>query len=440
MTTVENMNGELLQQRWDALIAVLQKEIEQVKALGNEIIPIVEFQDAVIERNGQSVFRDDVAEKIRSVGSVVVRNVIPKNEARQLKEDLDKYLENNPQVREATSNMYHLFWTPSQLRARSNSNMIKLQQALMSVWHGRSDVDPEVSTKISLPFADRFRIRPPGSQMTLAPHIDGGFIGTGDNREEFHRIFTKILDEDGDIEQYDPFDFTDRLGAMDNEHAVQRGKGNSAFRMFQGWLSMSTTGPGGGTLQVNPMLKYTSAYALLRPYFASSPDFEGEPSDDTNINVPWKFTNRDVFNGTPSRQNLHNTHPHLQLDKTMVSVPQVEPGDYVAWHCDTIHAVEFESHGPGDASVLYIPAVPLTQDNAYYILEQRKAFENLTPTKIFLPDSKEKTHVGHGSINDIIDPRALQGMGLGTSPFDVSQATTEGERHVIEKANRLLFT
>lgn len=28
-------------------------------------------------------------------------------------------------------------------------------------------------------------------------------------------------------------------------------------------------------------------------------------------------------------------HPHLELDKTMVHVPKIAPGDYVAWHCDS---------------------------------------------------------------------------------------------------------
>jgi hypothetical protein len=27
-------------------------------------------------------------------------------------------------------------------------------------------------------------------------------------------------------------------------------------------------------------------------------------------------------------------HPHLQLDRTMVHVPEIRPGDYVIWHCD----------------------------------------------------------------------------------------------------------
>lgn len=39
------------------------------------------------------------------------------------------------------------------------------------------------------------------------------------------------------------------------------------FRMFQGWLSLSHTGPREGTLMVNPLNKLATAYFLLRPFF-----------------------------------------------------------------------------------------------------------------------------------------------------------------------------
>jgi hypothetical protein len=60
-------------------------------------------------------------------------------------------------------------------------------------------------------------------------------------------------------------------------------------------------------------------------------------------------------------------HPHLRLDKTMTSVPKVNPGDMVFWHCvskisssrlptsflcfqDVVHAVEEEHTGTGDSA------------------------------------------------------------------------------------------
>ena len=77
-------------------------------------------------------------------------------------------------------------------------------------------------------------------------------------------------------------------------------------------------------------------------------------------NVPWKFTRRNILEDNTQHTTMHKTHPHLQLQDTMISVPAVEPGDYVWWHCNTIHSVEAENNGTTDGSVLYIPAVPLS--------------------------------------------------------------------------------
>jgi hypothetical protein len=436
-TDTKMTENQVLQECWDRLVKELEKEVAVVKEKGTDIIPIVDFQkDVLVSEQGDIRFTDAVLEKVRNTGAVVIRNVIPRDEARQLKFELDDYISQNPQVRMANTNMYHLFWTPTQLKARAHPNMIALQQALMSIWHCQDADNQQVSTKYPLAFADRFRIRPPGAKMNLRPHVDGGFIGTNDKKSEFQRVFTKILQE-GKWEEYDPFDYTYRLDALYNEQASQAGQGNAAFRMFQGWLSMSETGPGGGTLQVNPMLKSASAYALLRPFFASSKDFHGDPAED-DPSKSWVYVGHDVFKGKPSRRDMHLTHPHLDLDHTMVSVPQVEPGDYVAWHCDTIHAVEEDSHGPDDSSVLYIPAVPLTQDNIYYLLEQRKAFSSLTTTKIFQPPSDEGSHVRASDF--ALSANGLRAMGLGNEKFDVAKATSDGERAIIERANTMLFT
>ena len=40
------------------------------------------------------------------------------------------------------------------------------------------------------------------------------------------------------------------------------------FHVFQGWLTMSRTGPNEGTLMVNPLLHLSTAYCLLMSFFA----------------------------------------------------------------------------------------------------------------------------------------------------------------------------
>lgn len=125
-----------------------------------------------------------------------------------------------------------------------------------------------------------------------------------------------------------------------------------------------------------PFLKLSTSYVLLRPFFKPKSGREASLEADD-----WEPDLEDGgFPGTAPglAQNLSTkSHPHLQLDKTVVSVDFVEPGDQVycasdhhsgchqltritLGHCDLIHAVETEHTGAEDSSVLYIPAVPLT--------------------------------------------------------------------------------
>ena len=176
-------------------------------------------------------------------------------------------------------------------------------------------------------------------------------------------MYSKIFE--GKWEEYDPYDAKHRVKAnMD----LYNGAGAcSMLRFFQGWLSMSDTGPNEGSLHVCPMVRHSTAYTILRPFF------------DLNTSQP-NIDN--TFPGAvPGTCQEYNpvTHPHLDLESTMVSVPRVEPGDYVAWHCDSLHSVDKEHHGKKDSSVLYIPATPMCEMNVDYLLKQRTADQSYSP-------------------------------------------------------------
>lgn len=112
---------------------------------------------------------------------------------------------------------------------------------------------------------------------------------------------------------------------------------------------MSTTAKNEGTLQVFPNLHLSSAYVILRPFFkpihplaSALPTMDEKAAYLAPENWTLDLTTSAFPNSVPGHgQELNNeTHPHLELESTMVSMPLVEPGDQVYWHCDVIHAVE----------------------------------------------------------------------------------------------------
>jgi hypothetical protein len=202
-----------------------------------------------------------------------------------------------------------------------------------------------------LVYADRFRLRKPGVQWDAhPPHVDGGTIERW-QADSLRACFDAILQ--GNWREHDPYE----LGARVRGRSSLYGRPNqsSVFRTFQGWLALryaphvcrdadaradararSDTAPGEGTIQFFPDVALSNAYLILRPFFRlkpgasdplpagnweldlDSPDFPGIAPRDGGFIGP---------RPTPA------SHPHLDLERAMVSVPKVAPGDMVFWHC-----------------------------------------------------------------------------------------------------------
>lgn len=230
--------------------------------------------------------------------------------------------------------VFELYWSPSQILARSHPHLIAVQRFLMQTWHSISPAAP-ISTSHPLIYADRLRIRQPGDAgFALGPHVDGGSVERWEeNGYGKGHVYNKIFQ--GNWEEYDPWEASCRIEV---ESDLYGGAGAcSMFRMFQGWLSMSRTGPGEGTLMVNPLVKLATAYYLLRPFFApvekqADEEFLG-PGNWQLLKTPTS----ELQGAYPGRCQELNAllHPHLQLSDSMVHIPQINPGDYVAWHCDS---------------------------------------------------------------------------------------------------------
>ncbi|RAK98909.1 DUF1479 domain-containing protein [Aspergillus ibericus CBS 121593] len=415
-------NEEALKQSWKRLLPSLEEEVHKIKSKGSDIIPSVKYSDVV---NG--TVPNHLLAEIRHRGSVVIRNVLPREKALEWKERIKDYAAANEERVKAfppeSPAVYELYWTPSQAEARAHPNMLDTQRFLQRLWHS-SDPRTPISTRNVLTYADRLRIRQPGdAKFTLGPHVDGGSLERWED-PEYSKVYTKILE--GNWEDYDPWDAKHRVSAkMD----LYNGAGAcSMLRFFQGWLSMSNTAPGEGSLHVCPMITHSTAYTILRPFF--DPETLQPALDNT-------------FPGSvPGACQEYNpiTHPHLELEATMVSVPEVEPGDYVAWHCDSLHSVDKEHRGKGDSSVLYIPATPMCDMNVEYLLKQRQAALAYSPPWDF-PGAGGPGEIGfQGALDwNSIDADGLRAMGMGNQPWEITADMSEGEKAVVEAANKACF-
>lgn len=232
--------------------------------------------------------------------------------------------------------------------------------------------------------------------------------------------------------------------------------------MFQGWLALDSISPGPGSVQVCPLPRLATAYFLLRPFF--SPQQEQQQQDEAD--QPWTFNrpqNSILHGALPSyaQQITPALHPHLQLDRSMVSVPHLEPGDYLVWHPDLIHAIIPHTPttapstpnlnpNPNPTAHLYLPACPLTQTNALYLARQRKAFLQGhagpdfdlvgSTAGVGMRAAGESRHAGRPGaevVEEVGGEAGLRAMGL--LAWDEEEADEDKEREVLAMANGILF-
>lgn len=294
-------------------------------------MPTVDFSS--INANGE--FPKDIADLIRSRGCCVVRGVVSRDQALEWKAGMIAYTKRHPGVAGnprpvGDPQIWKVYWSKPQVEARSHPDVIKAQVAMSKLFSCSEDVEVDLSSQAL--YADRFRVRYPGTAGKLPAHLDNGSIERWED-EENSKTFQAIWE--GRWEEYDAWDINHRAEAAIDLYG---GPGAcSVFRSIQGmltrtcteklltaigWLSMADNGPNRGTLQLVPDIKLSTAYLLLRPFFdghgkldmESTYFYGAEPGMGQSVKDSW--------------------HPGLLLDKTIISVPEAAPGDYVFWHCD----------------------------------------------------------------------------------------------------------
>ncbi|GAA5890452.1 hypothetical protein JCM6882_002925 [Rhodosporidiobolus microsporus] len=423
-----------LVESWRSLLSALDERTQEIIERGSDAIPQVQYGE--LEKG----LSPSTLKEVKRVGTVVVHGAVEEKEARGWKEQIEEYINRNRSLARGfpddNPQIWELYNAVGQIKARTHPGLLETQSALLNLFR-TSSPDSLVSVGTPVSYFDRVRIRLPGDAVfMLGPHVDGGSLERWED-PAFRSCFKEIL-RGGPLPhlRHDAWDITPRLDARTN---LYNGAGQtSVFRLFQGWTSLSDTGPNEGTLCVFPDLSLATAYIILRPFFRPRRGREGRLGfDDWEIDL-----DSTIFPGSvkgKSQELSDATHPHLRLDKTMTSVPRVKPGSQVMWHTDVVHSVELQHRGKGDSSVLYIGATPLTAHNAHYLSTQRERFERGVPAPDFPGGTGESEFVGRARVEDVHRASGVEGRrAMGYAPFEAGKGETPGGRKVIEEANSIL--
>ncbi len=297
---------------------------------------------------------EEVREHIRRRGCVVVRQTFNREQALQWDRSLLDYLDENDfdrvykgpgdnffgNLEASRPEIYPVYWSPAQMAARQSDAMAQTQTFLNRLWKFESEGERWFEPDVSIIYPDRIRRRLPGTTSSgLGAHTDSGALERWllpAYQNVFRHIFANRFD------QYDPWDAAWRTRV--NEYEAGTTTKCSAFRTFQGWTALSDMQPGQGLLHVVPVPE-AMAYMLLRPLLKDVPEDElcgVSPGKVLPVSEKW----------------------HPELIQGLCSIPKLQAGDSVWWHCDVIHAVAPVENQQGWGNVMYIPAAPWCDKNA----------------------------------------------------------------------------
>lgn len=165
----------VLQKSFDRLLDAFEKENAIIRQRGSAVIPEISF-DEIKANNGR--FPSHIAKEIEKRGAVVVRNVVDKFQAADYKARIQEYIEKHPGIAgfpEEKPQIWELYWTPSQVKARSHPHFTTTAVALNHLWHSNETVQIDLTKNLA--YCDRLRIRQSGdSHFALAGHVDGGSL------------------------------------------------------------------------------------------------------------------------------------------------------------------------------------------------------------------------------------------------------------------------
>lgn len=456
---------------WARLIVALNTEMAAIRDTSSalELMGSIDYAD--IENPDRIA---EFSKLLKRFGVGVVRGVVPPADAEAWVEETRSYLETKHDIKPPPPQdptCFDFFWTPAQIRARAHPHVLRAMKFAMGLWD--STAEDRMATRFPITYADRIRIHvnsnaaassgqaeqnptpapeileqapssPPlpspstatgETSDTIIAQVDGGSLERWEP-DGYGRSGTYDSIFRGDWESYDPWDAAGRISATPD---LYNGAGAcSIFRMFQGLVALTQVQP--GMIRLLPSPKLVTAYFLLRPFFSpkkAAPegvaDHSGPDWDEFLHPDNWELDEEQttIIHGAVPGHAQRVTelwHPHLDLQRTLVTPPDLQAGDYIIWHCETAYTITSsppvaKSSGADghrhERFMVYAPACPLTQTNALYMARQRKNFLRGHPGPDF--DSTgtglgtEAPHVGRlgeKEIREVGGEEGLRAMGL----------------------------
>ena len=367
-------------------IAARVAEINALKARGEPVWPVIPFADI---QNG--TLSDEQREAVKRRGCAVIKGHFPREKALGWDRSMLEYLDRNHfdevykgpgdsffgTLEASRPEIYPIYWSQAQMQARQSSEMAQVQSFLNRLWTYESEGKQWFDPDVSVIYPDRIRRRPPGTTSKgLGAHTDSGALERW-LLPAYQQVFAAVFN--GKPEEYDPWNAAHRTEV--EEYSVDNTTKCSVFRTFQGWTALSDMLPGQGLLHVVPIPE-AMAYVLLRPLLDDVPDDE-------------------LCGVAPGRVLPISAQWHPLLIEALTSIPALEAGDAVWWHCDVIHSVAPVTDQQGWGNVMYIPAAPLCEKNLAYAKRVKAALEKGASPGDFPREDYETTWADRFTLDDL---------------------------------------
>ena len=372
--------------RLTARIAARLEEIDALKASAQDVWPTIPFE---------AIARGQVPEAQRELikrrGCAVIKGHFSRERALAWDNSMLDYLDRNHfddvyrgpgdtffgSLEASRPEIYPIYWSQAQMQARQSDEMAAVQSFLNRLWTFNRDGKQWFNPDVSVIYPDRIRRRPPGTTSKgLGAHTDSGALERW-LLPAYQKVFADVFN--GNIDAYDPWDAAHRTEV--EEYTVDNTTKCSVFRTFQGWTALSDMIPDQGLLHVVPIPE-AMAYVLLRPLLDDVPDDElcgVAPGKVLPISEKW----------------------HPLLIKALSSIPALNAGDSVWWHCDVIHSVAPVENQQGWGNVMYIPAAPMCEKNLAYAQKVKAALARGASPGDFPREDYESDWEGRFTLDDL---------------------------------------